>query len=240
MTTYLEKREIDSFKKICAIMETLGITNPVIFDVGANIGQSVEAYLNAFPNSDIYSFEPNPEAFTLLNGKWGKHKNVHLYPCALHSKSGRFPFHATNVSEAGSLLHPDPKLMQLSAQRKYDFKMIEVVCNTLDQFCEDNRISKIDILKLDVQGSELETLKGGMNILRAGGVPLLYVEVNFAETYVEQMQFKDLLGFCDLHGYQLWDMSPFLYTRTGRLWYSNTTFLNARSIQKIESSYEKE
>lgn len=237
MTTYLEKREKDSFKKICTVTKELGIADPMVFDVGANIGQSVETFLKAFPYSDIFSFEPNPEAFTLLNERWGNQKNVSLYPYALHSKSGRFPFHATKVSEAGSLLSPEPELMRLSAQRKYDFKVIEVACSTLDLFCENNGISKIDILKLDVQGSELETLKGGVNLLKSGAVALLYIEVNFAETYVDQMQFKDLLGFCELYGYQLWDISPFLYTRTGRLWYSNTIFLNTESIRKMESRH---
>lgn len=235
MTTYLEKRESDSFEKINDIMERLQITRPVIFDVGANIGQSVEAYRNRYPGSEIHSFEPNPEAFCQLKAKWGKQHNIFLYPCALNSKSGRFPFHATKVSEAGSLLHPDPKLMQLSLNKKYDFQLIEVDCTTLDRICKEKNISNIDILKLDVQGCELETLKGGINLLKSGAVSLLYVEVNFAETYVDQMKFKDLLCFCDLYGYQLWDISPFLYTRTGRLWYSNSIFLNSKSIQTIES-----
>ncbi len=235
MTTYLEKREQESFDKLCSLVKKLGVTAPVIFDVGANIGQSVETFLKAFPDSAIYSFEPNPAAFTLLDEKWGHQKKAFLNPFALHSKAGRYPFHATKVSEAGSLLPPEPKLMQLSAQRKYDYEIIEVDCQTLDQFCENNRLSRIDILKLDVQGAELETLKGGMNLLGKASVALLYIEVNFAETYIEQMQFKDLLDFCDGFGYRLWDISPFLYTRTGRLWYSNTIFLNERNIQDIES-----
>jgi FkbM family methyltransferase len=234
MTTYLKKREAESFEKLISIMKRLEITDPLIFDVGANIGQSIELYRQAFPNSVIHSFEPNPQAFKILKDKWSNQENIFLHDRALHGKAGRFPFYATNAPEASSLLHPDPKLMKMSSQKKYDYQMIHVECMTLDQFCTDIGVPAIDILKLDVQGTELETLKGAIAMLDAGAVSLLYVEVNFAETYLEQMQFKDLLGFCMEHGYHLWDISPFLYTRTGRLWYSNTIFLCDRVVQILD------
>lgn len=240
MTTYLEKREKDSFQTLCNLMASLKIADPVIFDGGANTGQSIQKYKATFPNSVIHSFEPNPETFKILKNNWGDKNNIFLYPCGLNSRAGSFPFHATRVSEASSLLQPDPKLMKLSSQKKYDFNILEVECTTLDRFCKDNQLLKIDILKLDVQGAELEALKGGIELIKSGAISLLYVEVNFAETYLKQMQFKDLLEFCNHHGYQLWDLSPFLYTRTGRLWYANTIFLSAEAIQAIESKYEKD
>lgn len=233
MTTYFADKETESFKKLCSLVDTLKISKPVIFDVGANIGQSIELYRTFFPESVIHSFEPNPEAFTILEKQWGYTEGVSLYPKALNSNPGTFPFHVTNVPEVSSLLHPDPKLMKLSVDNKYDFKKIEVDCITLDQFCSDSCISP-DILKLDVQGAELEVLKGGDKLLASGTISLLYVEAIFAESYNEQMTFENLLIFCSQHGYKLWDISPFVYTRTGRLWYANTIFISNKATLTIE------
>ncbi len=239
MTTYFEDREKESFEKLRALVRLLEISGPVVFDVGANIGQSIELYRESFPECTIHSFEPNPEMFRILEKKWNSEETVFLYSLALNSSSGIFPFHVTNVPEASSLLHPDPKLMRLSADNKYGSKKIDVECVTLDQFCSDNKISAIDILKLDVQGAELEVLKGAENILSSEMIPLLYVEVNFAETYCNQMELKDLLSYCSRYGYQLWDISPFLYTRTGRLWYANTIFLSRNAMLASEKNFKK-
>jgi len=219
-------------------MGILSKTTPTIFDVGANIGQSIDLLKEAFPESKIHSFEPNPEIFPLLNNKWGAIPSVILHPLALNSKSGTFPFHITNVPEASSLLYPDPKLMELSVDHKYDHKTIKVECITLDQFCQNNGINCIDILKLDVQGAELEVLKGASKQLSLGTIAILYTEVNFAETYSGQMELEELLRFCSQFGYKLWDISPFVYTRSGRVWTANTLFLSPTSSLTVESEYK--
>ncbi len=239
MTTYLQDRETDSFNKLCSIVQDLKITAPIIFDVGANIGQSITLFRKAFSQSTIHSFEPNPETFITLEKNWGHDKAIFLHPKALNSKTGTVPFFVTNVSEASSFLLPHPKLIKLSSGNKYDSKKIEVEGIILDQFCMENGIAAIDVLKLDVQGAELEVLKGAERLLGLEAVSLLYVEMNFAETYSNQVVFEDFLVFCVRYGYKLWDISPFLYTRTGRLWYANTIFLSNKAMAAVETNLEK-
>ncbi len=161
MTTYLENNENEAFEKQCGIIDSLNIAAPLILDVGANIGQSVEKYRHHFPDCRIHSFEPNPAAFEKLVQSWGDTPGITLHSQGLNSKPGIFQFHVTNTPEASSLLPPDPKLMKLSVKNKYDFRKIDVECTTLDQFCISQKINHIDILKQDVQGAELEVLKGG-------------------------------------------------------------------------------
>ncbi len=237
MTTYLEHREQQSFRKLCEIVRLLKITDPLIFDVGANIGQSIEHFRQEFPESEIYSFEPNPEIFLELKRNCSSFNNNHLFQTALNSKNGLFPFNVTNVPEASSLLEPHRKLIQLSKDNKYGFHTVDVQCETLDYFCRQKNISSIDLLKVDVQGAELRVLEGGRECLQRGCVKIIYAEMNFAETYDNQVQFEDLLTYCREYNYLLWDISPFLYTRTGRIWYANTILLHQKVIRQIEDDF---
>ena len=59
---------------------------PVIFDVGANIGQSIDRFKRLFPDAKIHSFEPQKKIFNLLKEKYGKDKNVVLNNFALGKK----------------------------------------------------------------------------------------------------------------------------------------------------------
>lgn len=237
MTTYLKHREQQLFRKLCEIIRLLKIDTPLIFDVGANKGQSLTHFRQEFPESEIYSFEPNPEMFQELKKNCSGYNNIHLCQIALNNESGIFPFNVTNVQEASSLLKPDPKLMQLSKNNKYDFHTIDVQCETLDYFCKQNNITGVDLLKVDVQGAELRVLEGSRGLLQEGVVKVIYAEMNFAETYYNQVQFEDLLIYCRQFNYFLWDISPFLYTRTGRLWYANTILLHQNLIHQIEDIF---
>src|SRR5687768_9496107 len=59
------------------------LTPKTIFDVGANIGQTYESFSVAFPDADIYCFEPINSTFKELEQKVGKFQNAHLYNIAL-------------------------------------------------------------------------------------------------------------------------------------------------------------
>ena len=60
---------------------------PVIFDVGANVGQSIDLFSQLFPQSSIYSFEPAADCFALLKRKY-KNDRVRLFQAALSSSDG--------------------------------------------------------------------------------------------------------------------------------------------------------
>ena len=97
MTIYFEERETESFENLCRVVKKFNKSKPVIFDVGANIGQSIKLFKEAFTDCTIHSFEPNPAMFKVLDNDWQSDPGVKLYPIALNSESGTFPFHVTNV-----------------------------------------------------------------------------------------------------------------------------------------------
>ncbi len=75
--------------------------------------------------------------------------------------------------------------------------------------------------------------------MRKQKITLLYLEMIFAESYTGQVKFEELLAYCRQFGYELYEFSPFLYTRTGRLWFANTIFLSPKAISTLESKFDK-
>jgi FkbM family methyltransferase len=235
-TLYLADREEDSFQRHCRLLESLTRDSVHIFDVGANVGQSISRYRGKFPSCFVTSFEPNPEAFIQLEKNWGGVFGITLLPIALTNYIGQAPFYATRVSEASSLLQPTERVIELSSQHKYDHAKIDVSTTTLDQYCKMNDIGSIDILKLDIQGSELDALKGAEKLLQAGKITLIYSEVTLAETYRNQSRFVDIVSYLNKNNYEIWDIGSFLYTRNDRIWAANLTFLHASVGCRIENA----
>lgn len=234
-TLYLAEREEDSFQRHCRLSKILTNNSMHVFDVGANIGQSISRYRDDFPNCFITSFEPNPEIFSVLEKNWGDVSGITLNPVALANTIGHASFYATRVPEVGSLLEPTEHMIKLSSEHKYDYKTINVPTLTLDHYCQANNINKIDILKLDVQGFELNVLQGAEILLHDGKVTMIYSEVTFAETYTNQTRFIDLVSYLNKFNYEIWDIGSFLYTRSDRLWAANLTFLHKSAARTIET-----
>jgi hypothetical protein len=126
-------------------------------------------------------------------------------------------------------------MIKLSSEHKYDYKTITVPTLTLDHYCQINKIDKIDVIKLDVQGFELNVLQGATNVLREGKVTMIYSEVTLADTYTNQTRFIDLVTYLNKFNYEIWDIGSFLYTRSDRLWAANLIFLHASAARLIET-----
>lgn len=234
-TLYLEDRESESFSRLQRLIAKLEILNPTICDIGANIGQSIEKFRQVWPDSQIHSFEPNPSIFSTLAANWNNVSGVKLRQIALTDKAGTVPFYATRVPEASSLLCPNERIRRISTDHKYDYALLEIKADTLDNYCKDSDLSRIDILKIDVQGAELSVLKGSRFLLEQQAVSFIYLETTFADCYDGQTSFVDLLSYLNLHGeYVLWDIVPFLYTRHDRLWTTNSIFVSKSVAAKLE------
>ncbi len=170
-------------------------SNPVLFDVGANIGQTAWAMLGAFRTPIIRSFEPSPSTFTILQKEMANRSSVILEPIALGESVGVMPFHVTqDHSVNDSLLAPT-----------WDAKgtVVEVRVDTVDNYCTTHSIEKIHLLKVDAQGYDLHVLKGARKMLDSKRIQLFCVEANFETMYEGQATLRDLLAYADEVGYRL-------------------------------------
>lgn len=85
--------------------------DPVIFDVGANQGQSIRRFKTIFQNPKIYSFEPTPELSFKLDQAFAQDKNVTVIPKAVSDKKGQVSFNIYDTKETGvgnSIHHLNP------------------------------------------------------------------------------------------------------------------------------------
>jgi FkbM family methyltransferase len=156
---------------------------PLIIDIGANVGQSVQRFRKTFPTATIHSFEPGRETFAQLSRNVATDKRVFAWNYAVGASPGNQTFLENTNSDMSSFLSP-------STTSWGEVKRESVVeVTTVDHFLEENRISRVDILKSDTQGYELEVFKGAEQAMRANRIGLLYFEFIFSDMY------KQLPGF---------------------------------------------
>ena len=204
------KNEFETQKKI--ILNK----NPIIFDIGANRGDITQKYLDLYPNSTIYAFEPFIDNNEIFESRFNKNKNIILNKIALSDKIGKIDFYVNKNSDTNSLLKP--KKIESSSDRQCENKSkIQIEVNTLDEFCKNN-IYNIDILKLDVQGSELNILKGSYNLLKERKIKLIYTETYFKEQYENQPLFYEIYNYLTNFGYYLEDFYNPYYNSKQILW----------------------
>jgi len=153
----------------------LKISNPIIFDVGANIGDYSLALSGRFPNSIIYSFEPHPETFSRLKSNIPTN-NIKLFNFALGEKKDTLTLYDRNDSN-GSPFASLHKEAITDIQNKGTIE-IPVQVFTLDEFTTENNISRIDFLKIDTEGNELSILKGAKNLLDECKIGCIHFEFN--------------------------------------------------------------
>ena len=113
---------------------------------------------------------------------------------------------------------------------------IEVETQTLDTFCETKGIADIDILKLDVEGAELNVLKGATRKLTEKRIRLILAEVMFVAHYDGGCLFQEVSHFLSRYHYKLYNLYNLKRARNGQLRWGNAIFLNPQMKARIESS----
>jgi FkbM family methyltransferase len=167
----------------------------VVFDIGANIGQTTLAMLEVFQAPRIRSFEPSPATVKTLRRAVEGRSGVSVEAIAFGDAVGRLPFHVTaDHSVNDSLLRP---------RWNDGGTVVEVPVATVDSYCETHGIAQIDLLKIDTQGYDLRVLHGARRMLGDRRVRLFTCEVNQQALYHEQAQLRDLFAFGDEVGYRL-------------------------------------
>ena len=157
-------REPASTKVIQSIVKP----DMVCIDIGANLGYY--ALLEAKKCKYVYAIEPVKSSYdTLVKSiELNKYKNIKAHNLAIGNQSGIKNITTCHRNNWATML--DFKLAADKYKAKFDrfYKGIEEVNEvTLDRFVSDNKIDKIDFIRMDVEGYETEIIKGGINTLKA-------------------------------------------------------------------------
>ncbi|MEA5613777.1 FkbM family methyltransferase [Nodularia spumigena] len=163
------------------------------------------------PNLTIYGFDADADAceaaeaeLELKNINWTE-KHI---PLALGKSIEERTLYVTKHPMCSSLYEPNEeftdRFSSLPEFCNLDFTM-EIETTTLDAFCDAEGINTIDFLQIDVQGAELEVLKGASKIL-SRGVLGIETEVEFSHIYVNQPLFADIDVYLREHDFTLFDL----------------------------------
>jgi len=135
-----------------------GVVHPIIFDVGANKGDITRLYRSRFPNSVIYAFEPFPPSYAQLVESTREDSSVFAQPVALGKETGTIVMQVNTSSATNSLLETEQVAEAYWGHGQVQtISRVEVEVTTLDDFCKKHTVEHIDILKLDTQGTEIQT-----------------------------------------------------------------------------------
>jgi len=205
-----------------------GLRVETIFDVGANNGDTTAVYRDAFPETLIYGFEPFPRVFQKYSERFAQDSLVKPIGLALAKEGGTHRFYVNKNSMTNSCL-PAAREATYWSDDPGDLEnisILEVPATTLDDFCRNESLKEVQILKLDIQGSELNALQGATQHLERGLFCLIYTEVLFVGQYEGQALFHQIADFLSRFGYHIFDIYNFAYSENGNLKWADALFVS--------------
>ena len=166
---------LDAFVDIKRLSQAWQYPIEVFFDVGANDGETTIRARHDFVKCRIIAFEPHPTTFGQLRENVEKIPKVEIHNLAFSSEIGEKTMFEFDHSKLNSLL---PNAQSVVFHDKHAGGQIRVDCTTIDKFCSDFSIKKIDVLKIDTEGFELEVVKGAISMLAQKVIKFIYFEIN--------------------------------------------------------------
>src|SRR4051812_11623464 len=120
---------------------------PVIFDVGAHVGETSTEYRRLFPDAKIYAFEPFPGSFLALKRSFSEDGNITVLELALSDYSGDTILFSNKATGTNSLLKTGASAELYWGDMVRTKDSISVKVETLANFCGNHSIDRIDILR---------------------------------------------------------------------------------------------
>ena len=149
-------------------VEPLLTKDDVIFDVGANIGTIANWFAERC--KEVHAFEPYPENIETIReqNNLRRTENMILQPLALGKEKSVMQLHVKGFHGHHSLG---------DAANSPTIKKLEVQVSSIDSYCSENKIQKIDFLKIDVEGFEEDVLLGASELLATKKIGLILFEI---------------------------------------------------------------
>jgi FkbM family methyltransferase len=176
---------------------TLGQPIETIFDIGANVGQTVSRFKRNFPDARVEAFEPVRKPFETLSRRAEGFEGVYCHPFAFGEYKEVKQIHLEQDSRHNSLSN------EVSDGVTSDSPTEDISVRTLDAFCEEEGIGRIDVLKTDTEGYDLAVLKGGDNLLSEQRIVFILSETSFHPSDEKHTSFDSLNSYLHNKGYRI-------------------------------------
>ena len=180
--------------------------SPCVLDIGAR-GGADEELLAIASASRIVCFEPDQAECDALVAKGDvRWRQFHVLPFAVGGVSGQQELHVPDDRRAASLLTHDPSMVERFGREHLHLskETLPVQTWTLDALRREGHIDRVDFMKIDVEGAELDILKAGGDILQ--DCVALKVECSFLPQRVNQPLVWDVVQFLTAEGFEVVDL----------------------------------
>tara|TARA_B110000971_G_C19937060_1_gene466878 strand:- start:298 stop:1032 length:735 start_codon:yes stop_codon:yes gene_type:complete len=201
----------DRFKPLKKLIKK----NPLILDIGANIGDSIFEFNKILKPKKIYAFEPQKHCVKILHKRFSKNKRIKIYDYAIDTKSGsnifyeqgpgdvHAGFYKVNIKSKDHIDLKNKKIKNKNYINQINNKVL-VKTISLDQFINKENIKRINLLKIDTEGHEekvLKSLKKNIN-----KVDIILLEMTFWDYYEKTVNFFSIEKIIRNH-FSLYDIS---------------------------------
>lgn len=147
--------------KVALRLAARTLHRPMIFDVGANVGDFAQQALAMFREARVWCFEPSPDTFTRLERHLAHEPRATLVEAAVGEHPGSAVLYGEDV--LASLVSREGTGIPVNVVR-------------LDDYVREHTITQVDYLKLDVEGAELSALRGASNLIASSRVRFVQFE----------------------------------------------------------------
>ena len=229
----IKKKDVKSnnFNSIIKFLLKIGkeksdVSKNIFFDVGANIGQSIERFKEIDNNSITHSFEPTPLLYKELVERYkGKNsEELVINNFGLSDTSGELYLNSFKYHKINSFLEIDKnskfaksRIMnyrKLNENENFKTKFnyedndnfadkIKTKVKTIDDYCKTNNIKKINYMKIDTQGFEDKVLMGAEEMLESEKIDIIELELILGYAYMKQLTFLDIEKILNKYSYKL-------------------------------------
>ena len=184
-----------------------------VVDIGANRGQFTLLCAGLYPKARIFAFEPLPGPYAILARIAARHPRIRTHQAAIGPSAGPAQMHVMRPDDCSSLLAPTARQTAIFRGSGHS-GVATVALAPLDVFVTARELAPPSLLKLDVQGFELEALKGCAGLLDRFAA--VYVECSFERLYADQALADEILAHLAERGFGLKGVYNAVYDGGGR------------------------
>ena len=200
-----------------------------VFDVGANVGQSAQDYLEKFPVARIYSFEPVRSTFQQLEANLKGEDRVRCFQLAF----GASPQQGTMVLQGESVMFFLSEASRpLSEAQNAVTEQVQVA--TLDEFCRQHQLERISYIKIDTEGGDMNVLKGAEHLLAEQRIDLMQLEAGMNSHNTWHVALETLKQHLESRNYFLFGVYEQVHewpAKEPHLRRANPVFISRRMIE---------
>jgi FkbM family methyltransferase len=190
---FLQQYERD----VVALIERFARPGWIVLDIGANIGAHTLRFSKLVgPEGRVYAFEPMDYAYTKLIRNLSLNASANTQPARLALSDRNQPHQEVHYRSSWAS----------TGERKQESSRVDF--RRLDDWCDEHRVTHVDLIKMDVDGHEMQALSGGVRLLERSRPPLLMEAGAWHFTREGENPLQLLAGL----GYRFWETASLIET----------------------------